>query len=110
MGKADKPDMPLKTLFCVSGKQNQNVATQSTLAAPLPTAQHTAQPKHATLCSHQPRQPVERHHADAAVTGVGCHQRLQWRLLQLRADSSAASTPTSTQGGTQGLQGLPWEG
>lgn len=86
------------------------MAAQSTLAAPFSAPQHTAQPKHTTLCSRQPWQPVERHHADAAVPRVGCNQRLQCRLLHLHADSAAAPTPSSTQGGTQGLQGLPREG
>lgn len=53
---------------------------------------------------------MERHHADAAVPGVGCNQRLQHSLLLLRADPTTAPTPSSTQGSAQGLQGLPREG
>lgn len=86
------------------------MAPQSALAAPGPAAQHTAQPKRPTLRSCQPRQPVERHHADAAVPSVGRDQRLQRRLIYLCAAPTAAPTPTSTQGNTQGLQGLPREG
>lgn len=78
------------------------------MAAHLLCAEHAAQPQHVPVPHEQPREPVERHHADAAVAHVGQRLRPRRHLLQLQL-RPAAAIPTGfpAQTDQQGLQSFP---
>lgn len=82
------------------------MASQGPVAAHILSGEHDAQPEHVPVPHEQPREPVERHHADAAVAHVG--QRLcpgSRHLLQLRLRAAAAAIPAAfpAQTDQQGL-------
>lgn len=85
------------------------MASQGPVAAHVLCAEHAAQPEHVPVPHEQPREPVERHHADAPVVHVG--QRLHpgsRHLLQLCLRTAAAiPTGFSAQTDEQGLQIFP---
>lgn len=95
-----------QTGIVFSGQQDQNLASQGPVAAHILCAEHAAQPEHVPVPHEQPREPVERHHADAPVAHVG--QRLcpgRQHLLQLRLRAAAAAIPAGfpAQTDEQGL-------
>lgn len=90
----------LKVLFrCCTGKQNENLAPESTVAA-LHSHQHHAQSQFFLLPDEHPAPllPVERVHADAAVSGVvhcqrllPLHRHVLWISLHPTAAAAAAA-------------------